>query len=343
MNLQDYTRVLRPAIEARLQEFIQQSLQNHYPELHTMLAYHMGWEGEKAGPEAQGKRIRPLLLLLCTEAAGGSWQNALPAAVAVELLHNFSLIHDDIQDISPLRHNRPTVWVKWGAAQAINSGDVMFTLAYLAVQDLLGVLPAQEVLQASRIIQQTCLRLTEGQYLDISYEKNPRLPEDAYWPMIGGKTSALLACCAELGALVAGASETCREAFREYGYSLGLAFQVMDDWLGIWGDVALTGKSAESDLVSGKKTLPVVYALSKEGAFARRWLDGQITADEVPNLAQVLEQEGAYTYTLETAGRLTAQAMAALQRAAASSLTACASDASHALEELTHKLLARKS
>ena len=343
MNLQEYMREMRPAVETWLQEFIDRSLKGDYPELREMLTYHMGWEGEGAGPEAQGKRIRPLLVLLCAEAAGGSWRNALPAAAAVELLHNFSLIHDDIQDNSPLRRNRSTVWVKWGAPQAINSGDVMFTLSFMAVHDLAGVLPAQEVLLVSRIMQQTCLHLTEGQYLDISNEKKPLLSEDAYWPMIGGKTSALLACCTELGALVAGANEACREAFREFGYSLGLAFQVLDDWLGIWGDVALTGKSAESDLVSGKKTLPVVYALKKNGEFAQRWMQGHITADEVPVLAQMLEREGSYTYTLETAERLTTRAMTALQQAVSLSLTSCASDASRALEELSHFLLKRKN
>ncbi len=346
MNLQEYTGLMRPAVEAGLQAFIDRSLKADYlgpdSELRSMLAYHMGWEGEGAGPEAQGKRIRPLLVLLCAEAAGGDWRAALPAAEAVELLHNFSLIHDDIQDNSPLRHRRPTVWVKWGAAQAINAGDVMFTLAFLALQDLAGMLPPEHVLLASRILQQTCLRLTEGQFLDISYESQPVLPEDVYWPMIGGKTSALLACCAELGALVAGADEACRAAFREYGHSLGLAFQVLDDWLGIWGDVALTGKSAESDLVSGKKTLPVLYALSKEGPFARRWLQGKITPDEVPVLASMLEEEGAYAYSLETAGRLTVQAERALQEAVALSRTACPSDASRALEALTGALLKRK-
>src|SRR5512146_3545337 len=120
MNLQEYIQVMRPAVEAQLQDFIDRSLHGNYPERRSMLTYHMGWEGEGSGPEAQGKRIRPLLVLLCTEAAGGNWRSALPAAVSVELLHNFSLIHDDIQDNSPLRHNRPTVWTKWGAAQAIN-------------------------------------------------------------------------------------------------------------------------------------------------------------------------------------------------------------------------------
>jgi len=342
MALKDYMQVMQPAIETDLQQFINQSIPAEYPELRAMLTYHMGWEGEGAGPEAQGKRIRPLLVLLCAEAAGGNWRSALPAAAAVELLHNFSLIHDDIQDNSPLRRNRPAVWVKWGAAQAINAGDVLFTLAFVSLQRLSVTLPPQNVLLANQILQNTCLRLTQGQYLDMSYESRSTLPLDAYWPMIGGKTSALLSCCCELGALSAGVGEGQRAIFREYGSSLGLAFQVLDDWLGIWGDVALTGKSAESDLVSGKKTLPVITALSKDGPFARRWALGKIASQEVPALAQMLEEEGIYAYTLETAENLTTQAVEALQQAT----RACSSDgqvnAAQALQELTHSLLRRK-
>lgn len=342
MTLQSYLQVLRPAVEEELQGFIGRSLPAQYPELRGMLMYHMGWEGDGAGLEAQGKRIRPLLVLLSAQAAGGNWRGALPAAVAVELLHNFSLIHDDIQDRSPIRRNRETVWVKWGMPQAINAGDVMFTLSFLSIQGLAATLPAQDVLIASRILQETCLRLTEGQYLDISYETKPALPMEAYWPMIGGKTSELLACCCELGALAARADETRRADFHEYGYNLGLAFQVLDDWLGIWGDTALTGKSAESDLVSGKKTLPVLYALSQDGPFARRWLQGSIQPEEIPNLARMLEEEGAYAHTLETAERLTDQSMTALRKATAGA-EGCTGEAVQALEELTHALLRRKN
>jgi geranylgeranyl diphosphate synthase, type I len=338
MNLQDFIQVMRPAIEEELRRIVHQSIPAEYPGLCEMLDYHMGWEGEGAGSEAQGKRIRPLLVLLSAEAAGGSWRDALPAAAAVELLHNFSLVHDDIQDNSPLRRGRQTVWVKWGIAQAINAGDVLFTLAFLSLQDLAPVLPAHAVLLASRILQQTCLHLTEGQYLDMSYESRSDLPVDAYWPMIGGKTAALLSCCAELGALAGGADESKRGFFREYGRSLGLAFQVLDDWLGIWGDVVLTGKSVDSDLVAGKKSFPVIYALSKSGPFARRWALGPILPNEVAEVADMLQAEGAEEYTLETAGRLTSQATQALCQAAGERRN----DAYLALEALTGTLLARK-
>ena len=343
MTLQKFMQVMRPAVEADLQGFIARSIPERYPELHEMLAYHMGWEGEGAGPEAQGKRIRPILVLLAAEAAGGGWQDALPASTAVELLHNFSLIHDDIQDNSPLRHNRPTVWKVWGMPQAINAGDVMFTLSFMAVQGLSGMLPAHSVLRASGILHETCLLLTQGQYLDISYEHRVDLSIEDYWRMIGGKTSALLACCAQLGALAGGAAEDQIADFKEFGYSLGLAFQVLDDWLGIWGDMALTGKSAESDLLSGKKTLPVLRGLSLQGPFAQRWLQGNITAADVPALARMLDEEGVQAYTLETAERLTAQALSSLKKATGDQPAQCQAEAAQALEELTNLLLRRKN
>ena len=256
----------------------------------------------------------------------------------MELLHNFSLIHDDIQDQSPLRRNRPTVWVKWGVAQAINAGDVMFTQAFSSLQDLQreGV-PAENVLEAERALQQTCLRLTEGQFLDLSYEAQDDLSLEDYWPMIGGKTSALLACCAELGALVGGAPVQRREYFRAFGYALGLAFQVLDDWLGIWGDAALTGKSTDSDLVSGKKSLPVLYALGQRGAFARRWAAGPVQAAEVGEVVALLNAAGAQEFTLAEAERITAQALDSL-------MLAVPDEAARApLQELTGMLLKRKN
>ncbi len=307
---------LREAIETELKEIVFHDIPAEYSGMCPLLAYHMGWEGEEAGPEAQGKRIRPLLVLLCTLAGGGEWRQALPAAAAVELIHNFSLIHDDIQDQSPLRRGRNTVWVNWGVAQAINAGDLMYTLAFSALQRLKTNLTAEIALDAHQILETTCIRLTGGQYLDLSYEKIRTLPLEAYWPMIGGKTAALLACCAELGALASGVDLVHRRAFRDFGYQLGLAFQVQDDWLGIWGDSTRTGKSVESDLVSGKKTLPVVYSLHQNREFARRWLEGPVTLDEVGPLARLLEMEGAREFTHQHANRLTHMALEALDQAA---------------------------
>lgn len=337
MSVKQSMREMLPEVEQALKVVINRNLADPFAELRGMLAYHMGWEGQGAGPEAQGKRIRPMLVLLGAQSAGGDWHRAIPAAAAVELLHNFSLIHDDIQDQSLLRRNRPTVWSKWGVAQAINAGDVMYTLAFMAMHGLKETVSVDAALDGEHVLLETCLHLTQGQYLDLSYESKPLLPETAYWPMVAGKTAALLGACIELGALTAGASLAQREAYREFGNALGLAFQVQDDWLGIWGDAAMTGKSTDSDLVSGKKSLPVLYSLNKGGMFARRWNQGPVHAEDVPELVLFLEQDGAGEYTLQQAERLTAQALDALKRAAADS------DQTADLRELAAVLLERKN
>ncbi len=335
MSLSSLSEHYLPAIETTLQQAVERLRQPGLEELRHMLAYHMGWEGEGAGPEAHGKRIRPLLVLLTAEAAGGSWSKALPAAAAVELVHNFSLIHDDIEDDSPLRRGRPTVWAKWGVAQAVNAGDTMFTLAHLTVLGLAQTVSTSIALQAAQALQETCLELTQGQYLDLSYESRLDLGEADYWPMVGGKTAALLSACACLGALAANASPATCDAYAHFGRLLGLAFQAQDDLLGIWGDMALTGKSTASDLLAGKKSLPVLYGLSRGGAFARRWGQGPITEAEVGALAAQLEAEGGRAHTQEQADRLTVEALQALEDAHPQG------EAGQALRELARRLLNR--
>ena len=315
MPLQQFIQTYLPAIEEELQAAVAHSQAQHYAELHKMMRYHMGWEGEGAGPKATGKRVRPLLVLLSNAAAGGKWQNALPAAAAVELVHNFSLVHDDIEDNSPLRRGRPTVWKIWGLAQAINTGDTLFTLAHLEIFELRRSVSAEIILEAANLLQQTCVHLTQGQFLDISYENRDDLTLDDYWPMVSGKTAALLAACTELGAVVAGSDTTIRCAYRNFGRDLGLAFQALDDYLGIWGDVSETGKSAASDLVEGKKSLPVLYGRQQNGEFAARWHQGPISPAEVPALADQLAEEGGKDYTQRQAEHLTTQALDALEAA----------------------------
>ncbi|MEJ2599613.1 MAG: polyprenyl synthetase family protein [Anaerolineales bacterium] len=315
MAFEELSTQMLVRLETALKAAIARIRDHNLEPMRQMLAYHMGWEGEDTGPRATGKRIRPLLVLLTNAGANGAWEQALPAAVAIELIHNFSLIHDDIQDNSPLRRGRPTVWKLWGMPQAINAGDAMLTLAHLSLLELGGPIPAASVLRAARLLQETCLSLTKGQYLDIAYEARGNLDLEAYWPMVSGKTAALLATCTEVGPLVAGADATCCAAYREFGHSLGLAFQAQDDLLGIWGDASLTGKSAESDLLTGKKSLPVLYGLSLNGAFARAWQAGPIQAEDVPKLAIQLKDEGAFDYTVERANRLTDQALKALDLA----------------------------
>ena len=324
------------AIETHLAASVSRTAQSGLNALHGMLTYHMGWEGQGAGAEARGKRIRPLLVLLSCAAAGGNWKQALPAASAVELVHNFSLIHDDIEDNSPLRRGRPTVWKLWGIPQAINAGDALLALAHLAILQPENSLNPLIALRAAELLQRTCLHLTQGQYLDLSYEIRSDLNLDDYWLMISGKTAALLAACTHLGALIAGVNPERQTYFSEFGRYLGLAFQAQDDLLGIWGDAELTGKSSESDLVTGKKTLPVLYGLSKHGAFARRWSRGSISPDEVGDIARLLAEEGGRSYCEQISAQLTNQALEALESAHPEGT------ASLALRQLTNSLLNRK-
>jgi geranylgeranyl diphosphate synthase type I len=337
MSLQNLSDSMLPVIEQELNHAIIQILQPGLDDMVAMMKYHMGWGGEGAGPEARGKRIRPLLVLLCAAAAGGDWRGALPGAVAVELVHNFSLVHDDIQDQSPLRRGRATLWTRCGIAQALNTGDTLFVLAQLAVLRLAETVSSEAGLEAARFLQETCLALTQGQYLDLSYEGRVDLSEVDYWPMVRGKTAALLEACTYIGALSAQAQPAVCQAYREFGNLLGLAFQVQDDLLGIWGDAASTGKSTASDLVSGKKTLPVLYGLSQQGVFARRWAQGAIQPDEVQALRVQLEGEGARRYVSERADQLTRQALEALARARP------AGEAGQALDELARRLLKREN
>ena len=336
LSLSDFITLMLPAIEMELERALIPLQATELAELRQMFAYHLGWEGEGAGAAARGKRIRPMIVLLTTAAAGGNWEQALPAAAAVELVHNFSLIHDDIEDNSALRRGRPTVWKKWGIAQAINAGDAMFTLAHLSILRLENT-PPEAVLHAAQLLQETCLHLTQGQFLDISYETTGGLSLDSYWTMVRGKTAALLSACSELGALVAGAPPSQRESYREFGQALGLAFQAQDDLLGIWGDSALMGKSAESDLLEGKKSLPVLYGLSQKADFAKRWEVGQILEKDVPALAAQLKTEGAYEFTQAAVQKWTDQALQALEQAQPQG------DAGLALYTLAEKLLSRQS
>jgi geranylgeranyl diphosphate synthase type I len=336
MNLKQHIETMLPEIEKELQSQVARLDHPHTQPFHEMLTYHMGWTGEGAGKEATGKRIRPLMVLLSAASCGGDHHSALPAAAAVELVHNFSLVHDDVQDNSEKRRGRATVWTKWGVPMAINVGDALFVLSNQAMLDLGKYHPADKTLRAAEILHNACLDLTRGQFLDMSYEERTDLTIEDYFPMISGKTSALLSACAHIGSLLGGADESAQEDYRQFGHHLGLAFQVQDDILGVWGDEAVTGKSAASDLVEGKNSLPILYGVGKGGAFAKRWKQGAIQADEVPEVARQLEDEGAQRYAEEIAGQETQRALEYLHQANPRGA------AGAAILELAHILLDRK-
>lgn len=268
---------------------------------YRMMYYHLGWMDESFQPGRfpVGKRIRPLLCLLACDAVGGHLDQALPAAAGVELLHNFSLIHDDLEDGDETRRHRATVWKLWGPEQAINTGDGMFALSYAAVLRLSdrGV-PAETVLAVLKQFTQTCIELTEGQHLDMSFEKRRRVTVEEYMHMIEGKTASLIAASLAMGARIGGADARQVDALYRFGRAIGLTFQIRDDILGIWGDPDVTGKPAGNDILRQKKSLPIIYTLNHpfvSPIFQSLWTR-DITPKQLPQIMALLDTAGAREY-----------------------------------------------
>jgi geranylgeranyl diphosphate synthase, type I len=214
----------------------------------------------------RGKRLRPQILLTVAECEGGDGTVALGAAAALELLHNFSLIHDDIEDGDEMRHGRPTLWTRHGVRAALIAGDAMSSLAYLTLVDGSRDLPPATVAAMMRCLQLAHFRMCEGQAFDIGFETATFVTFDEYVRMIEGKTAALLAVACELGAWAAGAGDDRAAAYSSVGCAYGLAFQVRDDVLGTWGRTEETGKPSGADIRRRKWSFPVAWALAQRAS-----------------------------------------------------------------------------
>lgn len=237
-----------------------------------------------------GKRIRPLLTCYTCGALNGSIERALPIAAAVEILHNFTLVHDDIEDGSPLRHGRETIWKKYGPALAINAGDYMIGLCWRVVHQYARVMNLPVVID---LFEEMYKKVTFGQHLDISFEKLDSVSTEDYLGMISGKTVALIRGSMQLGASVAGCDEKTIQRIRAASKKIGIAFQLQDDYLGIWGEPSSFGKSVSTDISSKKKTFPILYGVETSEEFAALWraYDGNPT--KVAEIAARLEALGA--------------------------------------------------
>jgi geranylgeranyl diphosphate synthase, type I len=346
---------LLPGVEAALRSFVDRRaaapsggpLAAHLPAPNApahygMMRYHLGWLDERLEPAAGpiGKRLRPLICLLAAEACGAPADAALPAAVALELLHNFSLVHDDVEDGDAIRHHRPTVWKLWGEPQAINAGDGMHALAHWALLELAEAgTPPERVVRLGSLLAHTSLIITEGQHLDLAFEAHGDVTPDAYLDMIGRKSAALIACAAAMGAEVAGAAPDTTRALTAFGFDLGMGFQVRDDVLGIWGRSETTGKPA-GDLRRRKKTLPSLYAMSRapedgRAAIARLFSAARPDETRVSEALAVLDGQHARAYCEQMVARYSASArshLRALPRA----------EAREALEALVTQLESRE-
>jgi geranylgeranyl diphosphate synthase type I len=274
------------------------------PELDSFygqLGYHLGWLDAHFMPVAYhtGKLLRPTLLLLAYEAAGACKTTsqreeqthllrALPAAIAIELLHNFTLIHDDIEDADRERRFRPTAWAVFGIPQAINLGDGLAGLSRMALFTLLdeGV-DAGLVARLGYCFDRTTLTIIEGQHMDLCFETQEQVTIAHCLEMITRKTAALLACAAEMGARLGCSDEPTIKALHRFGWHLGIAFQVRDDLLGIWATRAESGKMPAGDVLRRKKTLPVVHAIEHASPQDHAWLRTFYSRQDAPGSEQV--------------------------------------------------------
>lgn len=287
--------------------------------LRQIAGYHLGWWDEDGNPAdaSGGKAIRPAFTLLAGRAVGGDPESALPAAVAVELVHNFSLLHDDVMDGDRTRRHRRTAWTVFGRRNAILAGDALLALAF----EVLAGCDHPSVQTGHRTLATTVLQLLYGQYEDIAFERRDDVDLAECQHMASAKTSALFSCACSLGALFGGGSGEQVDQLRVFGTRLGLAYQHYDDLLGIWGDPAATGKSVHSDLDSRKKSLPVVAALVSDSPAGRELAElysrpTPLSTGELAHAAELVDQAGGRAWSQAQTNQLLTQALNHLRSAA---------------------------
>jgi geranylgeranyl diphosphate synthase type I len=306
----------------------------------ALARYHFGWTDAAGQPSdaGGGKAVRPALALLSAQAAGAAASVGLPGAVAVELVHNFSLVHDDLMDGDVERRHRRTVWALHGAAAAILVGDALLALATQVLLDV-GTLDSVE---AARLLAEATQSLIRGQHGDLAFERRADVTVDECLEMAAGKTGSLLACSAAIGAVLAGARNDVVSALATYGMELGIAFQLIDDLLGIWGDPRVTGKPVGSDLRARKKSLPVTFAMKYGGPVAVELADwlaspGPDNDGDIERAAALVDAAGGRAWAAEEARRRLALGERALDR------TTLDGDAAAELKALGRFIVTRES
>ncbi len=316
-TLQRYQHLIDTALRQAIDKACNASAIPALDVYYGQMRYHLGWVDASLAPVRSntGKLLRPILLLVAYEATG-AWglagidltdmthiRRVLPVAVAVELTHNFTLIHDDIEDGDTERRHRPTLWKLWGVPQAINTGDGMFALSRQILWDALdtGVENAL-VVGLGTILDRAVQTVAEGQYLDLSFETRQDVSVAMYVDMIRRKTAALMGCAAEMGAVLGTRDQETIECLRAFGLAIGIAFQVRDDILGIWASTSELGKTAAGDVYRRKKSLPILHALEHASEQDQRTLrtlyqqEAAITQEQVDTILTILERTQTRNY-----------------------------------------------
>lgn len=248
--------------------------------------------------DAGGKRLRPAVLILVAEALGSNVESVLPAAVAVELVHNFTLVHDDIMDRDDVRRGMPAVHVKWGEAGAILAGDTLYSKAFEILARIDN--EPEKILKCMGVLSKTCTEICEGQWMDMDFETRDRVEEAEYLEMVEKKTSVLYAAAAKIGAILGGASDELAEAFSEFGRLIGVGFQMYDDFLDMTAPEEVLGKVHGSDLMEGKHTLIVIDAF-KKGVQLEIFGKGKASDEEIKEAVKLLTEAGSIDYVKDLA------------------------------------------
>ncbi len=305
----------------RIDAALERGLEGPDLPLYTMARYQLGRVDEHgdAVDADRGKALRATLCVLLCEALGGDVERAVTAAAGVELLHNFSLIHDDIMDNDLVRRHRPTVWAVWGKSQAINAGDLLHVLATRSVvRNLSDAKSAALARDATEVLARGCGRMTEGQHLDLAFEDREDVTIPEYMAMVAGKTAALFGVAFEIAAIYSGNDSGLRAVCRACGRALGVAFQIRDDFLGTWGAEEETGKPVGSDIRRRKKTLPIVHALQSAAPSDRAALAGAFAdpsrEPDVAATVRVLERSGSRVFAESEAARLRTESQSMLEQ-----------------------------
>ena len=328
----------------RVMELVEPELVNSVKklsnELLPVIEYHFGWKTIKGieAPEDTGKRLRPSLAVLSAEAVGRDMKVAIPGAVAVELIHNFSLIHDDIIDGDKERRHRPSAWTAFSIEDALIAGDALHTLAF---QVLLEENTPERVQAARRLVDATTTMIS-GQAADMTFDDLPTISFEECLKMEAAKTGALLGYSSSVGAILSGADENTCNALEVFGYELGLAYQAVDDVLGIWGDPKITGKPAGNDLREKKKSMPVSIVLSANNSDSEKLLEifsttEDLDEEEIVKASALIENAGGREATLEEADEHLKRAIEFLNNADIRKETFCE------LEEIAHFVVNRDS
>ena len=333
-----------PQVLNRVMELVEPELVNSVKklsdELLPVIEYHFGWKTIKGieAPEDTGKRLRPSLAVLSAEAVGRDLEVAIPGAVAVELIHNFSLIHDDIIDGDKERRHRPSAWTAFSIEDALIAGDALHTLAF---QVLLEENTPERVQAARRLVDATTTMIS-GQAADMTFDDLPTISFEECLKMEAAKTGALLGYSSSVGAILSGADENTCNALEVFGYELGLAYQAVDDVLGIWGDPKITGKPAGNDLREKKKSMPVSIVLSANNSDSEKLLEifsttEDLDEEEIVKASALIENAGGREATLEEADEHLKRAIEFLNNADIRKETFCE------LEEIAHFVVNRDS